>query len=164
MTYTWHANLSTNFLNKFLTKNKWKEICLRKCLRRYTTVTNKLHVQHSNLCLIKLLNDATSYNTISIKDIPFQLWYHWDDVTVQLSLLLCSHQTLSAEYQALHFPYLSIPIFQGIAYLNFPFFKARIPPFKDYIMTEYKTLTFGIGGSCNSVPVLFYYDCTAEKN
>lgn len=39
---------STNFLNKSLTKNKRREICLRKSLIRYATVTNKLHVEHSN--------------------------------------------------------------------------------------------------------------------
>lgn len=139
-------------------------MCLRKSLVRYTTMTNKLHVEYSNLRFIKLLNDATSYNTISTKDIPFQLWYHWDDVTVQLSLLLCSHQTLSAEYQALHCPYLSGPIFQGIVYLNFPFLKHELLPFKDYIMTKYKKLTFGTRVSCNSVSGAFYYNCPAEKN
>lgn len=127
MTYIWHVNLTSDFLNTFLTRNKWKKICLRKFLVRHNC--DKLHIKHTNpvqlWCLVKLLNNATSYNTISIKDIPFQLWYHWDDVTVQLSLLLCSHQTLWAEYQVLHYLYLSSPIFQSIGFLNFPFFFSK---------------------------------------
>lgn len=128
MTYIWHANLSTNYPNIFQQKkSNWREICLTKPLVRHTTETNNLHIEHCNFHLIKFWSN-TSYNSISLKDIPFQLWYHWDDVTVQSGLHLCSHQTPSAEYQARHFPFLSRPVFQGRVYLNFSFFKARIPP------------------------------------
>lgn len=59
--------------------------------------------------------------TVFIKDIPFQLWYHSNDEIVQLSLLLCSHQTLSTEYQALHSPSLSRPNVQD-GKINMRFF------------------------------------------
>lgn len=86
-------------------------------------------------------------NTVFIKDIPFQLWYHWDDATVQSSLLLCSHQTLSTEYQALHSPSLSRPnVEDGKINIPFCFLPLRIPslpPLQNCITTKYKAWTFG---------------------
>lgn len=54
--------------------------------------------------------------------------------------------------------------FKGVYILIFPFLKQELPPLKDCIMTKYKTLTFRTEASFNSVPGLFYYNGSTEKN